>query len=128
MKRHLSTLSILHYVYGAFICLLGLSMLALVFLGVWVNSPWVQEQMAGDGPEPLVGFVLSGVGVVLLVFLETLGILNLVSGRMIDQRRNRTFTQVVAALNCLNIPFGIALGIFTFVAMADDEVREAYGV
>ncbi|HMN06784.1 MAG TPA: hypothetical protein PKD45_13765, partial [Flavobacteriales bacterium] len=62
MKRHLSTLSILHYVYGAFICLLGLSMLALVFLGVWVNSPWVQEQMAGDGPEPLVGFVLSGVG------------------------------------------------------------------
>ena len=73
-------------------------------------------------------FIILPVGVVLLVFLETLGILNLVSGRMIDQRRNRTFTQVVAALNCLNIPFGIALGIFTFVAMADDEVREAYGV
>lgn len=128
MKRHLSTLSILHYVYGAFICLMGLSMLVLVFLGVWVNSPWVQEQMAGEGPPPLVGTFLSGLGVFLLVIVETVGILNLISGRMIDRRRNRTFTQVVAALNCLNIPFGIALGIFTFVVMGDPEVRTEYGL
>lgn len=47
---------------------------------------------------------------------------------MIDRRRNRTFSQVVAALNCLNIPFGIALGIFTFVVVADPEVRAEYGL
>lgn len=127
MKRHLSTLSILHYVYGAFICLVGLSMLGLVFVGLWLNSPWMQEQMV-DGPQPFVGTILSGLGLVLLVVVETLGILNLVSARMIDRRKSRTFSQVVAALNCLSIPFGLALGIFTFVALADPEVSREYGI
>lgn len=127
MKRHLSTLSILHYVYGAIICLVGLSMLGLVFVGLWLNSPWMQEQMV-DGPQPFVGTILSGLGLVLLVVVETLGILNLVSARMIDRRKSRTFSQVVAALNCLSIPFGLALGIFTFVALADPEVSREYGI
>lgn len=127
MKRHLSTLSILHYVYGTIICLVGLSMLGLVFVGLWLNSPWMQEQMV-DGPQPFVGTILSGLGLVLLVVVETLGILNLVSARMIDRRKSRTFSQVVAALNCLSIPFGLALGIFTFVALADPEVSREYGI
>ena len=56
------------------------------------------------------------------------GVLNLISARMIDKRKGHTFTQVVAALNCRNIPFGIALGIFTFVVLGDKEVRMEYGM
>ncbi|MCO6482642.1 MAG: hypothetical protein J5I62_07600 [Flavobacteriales bacterium] len=127
MKRHLSTLGVLHYVYGAFICLIGLGMLSLVILGGFLNNAWIQGGM-GDVPPRMVGVFLGALGWILFAVVETQGILNLISGRMIDRRRNRTFTQVVAALNCLNIPFGIALGIFTFVVVADPEVRAEYGL
>jgi hypothetical protein len=31
-------------------------------------------------------------------------------------------------LNCLNVPFGIALGIYTFITLSDAQVRQEYGL
>jgi hypothetical protein len=59
--------------------------------------------------------------------VEAWGIINILSGGWIASRRNRTGTQVVAAFNCLNVPFGLALGIFTFITLGDDGVKRAYG-
>ncbi|MBP8823993.1 MAG: hypothetical protein KBH07_10140 [Flavobacteriales bacterium] len=125
MKHHLSTLGILHYVYGAFICLAGLAVLVLVFAGSFLNSDWMQQQ-PGGGPPPLVGTMLSTLGWVLFVVIELQGVLNLISAARIGQRKGRTMSQVVAAFNCLNIPFGLALGLFTFVVLGDREVRAEY--
>jgi hypothetical protein len=126
MKNHLSTLSVLHYVYGVLLCLIGVLLLGLVFLGHYLNSDWMAAK-GGEAP-PFVGHFLAALGWVLFVFVELHGILNLISAGSIGRRRNRTFSQVVAALNCLNIPFGMALGVFTFVALADKEVRAEYGL
>ncbi|MBZ0205359.1 MAG: hypothetical protein K8H89_03470 [Flavobacteriales bacterium] len=127
MKHHLSTLSVLHYVYGVFICLMGFALLSLVFVGTALNSPWLQAEM-GEAPPLFVGTFLFTLGWILFILVEVQGVLNLISARMIDKRKGRTFTQVIAGLNCLNIPFGLALGIFTFVVLGDREVRAAYGL
>ncbi|MBX2982524.1 MAG: hypothetical protein KF843_07630 [Flavobacteriales bacterium] len=127
MKHHLSTLSVLHYVYGVLICVIGFVLLSLVFFGTVLNSSWMQEEM-GNAPPLFVGTFLYGLGWFLFILVEVHGVLNLISARMIDKRKGHTFTQVVAALNCLNIPFGIALGIFTFVVLGDKEVRMEYGM
>ena len=74
------------------------------------------------------GSFLYALGWGLFVLVEAHGILNLISARMIDKRKSRSFTQVIAALNCLNIPFGIALGIFTFVVLGNKDVRTEYGL
>ena len=125
MKHHLSTLSVLHYVYGVLICLGGLALLSLVFFGTALNSGWLHEEM-GDAPPFFVGSFLYILGWGLFILVEAQGIMNVISGRMIDKRKGRIFTQVVAALNCLNFPFGIALGIFTFVVLGDKDVRAEY--
>ncbi len=125
MKHHLSTLSILHYVYGALICMMGLALLVLVLLGTFLNSDWMQQQAEGGLP-PFLGILLSTIGWVLFFLVELQGVLNLVSAARIGQRRGRTFSQVVAAFNCFNIPFGIALGIFTFVVLGNSEVQACY--
>jgi F0F1-type ATP synthase membrane subunit a len=65
---------------------------------------------------------------VLFVFIEAKGVMNLISASLIAKRKGRTFTYVTAALNCLNIPFGLALAIFTFIVMGDKEVRMEYGL
>jgi hypothetical protein len=33
---------------------------------------------------------------------------------------------VVAALNCLSIPFGLALGVFTLITLNDESVQQEY--
>lgn len=127
MKHQLSTLSVLHYVYGALVCLVGFGLFSLVFAGAFLNSSWLAEQ-GGEAPPFWVGSFLHTLGWGLFILLEIHGIMNIISAGLIRKRQGRTFTQVVAALNCLNIPFGIALGIFTFVALGDKDVRAEYGL
>lgn len=127
MKNQLSTLSTLHYVYGAFLCVAGLALLGLVFAGMFLNSGWLQEQGA-QAPPLFLGAFLSGLGWLLFILVEAHGVLNLLSGARLAKQRGRTFSQVVAAVNCLNFPFGTALGVFTFVVLGDRDVQMLYGI
>lgn len=125
MKKHLSTLSVLHYVNGGLTCFGGLFLLFFVFLGHFLGSDLVQE--SGDAPPRAIGAFLIVLGWVLFVFVEVMGILNILSGRYLAQHRNRGFSLVIAAIECLNFPLGTALGVWTIVVLNDPEVRAAYG-
>lgn len=125
MTRQLSTLTILHYVYGAFVCVGGVFALVLIFLGSLLSSDLIADNEGEPVPAWLGGLAKS-LGWVLFVILEAWGILTILSGNWISKRKNRTGSQVVAAFNCLNIPFGVALGIFTFVVLNDTEVKSIY--
>lgn len=126
MKNNLSTLSILHYVYGGLICFGGAVVLALVVtMGQVFQSDWFLAN-ADEAAPAFIGALLGTVGWVVFFFLEMKGIANIISGALLAKARGRVFSQVVAALDCLNIPFGITLGIFTFVELNKTEVKALY--
>ncbi|MEO8589217.1 MAG: hypothetical protein ABI432_07615 [Flavobacteriales bacterium] len=126
MVRNLSTLSILHYVYGGLVCLIGLGCLAVFFgLGGFLNSDFITQHSQEPPPEEL-GAIFQVIGWVLFVILEIKGVLVLASGRWIAKRKNRIGSMVIAGFCCLNIPLGLALGIFTFMALNNEEVKRAY--
>ena len=54
------------------------------------------------------------------------GVLNLISGFCISARKHRTFSIAVAAINCLHIPLGTVLGVFTIIVLMRDSVRDVY--
>ncbi len=56
----------------------------------------------------------------------TVGALTIYSGRCLARRRKKTFSMVMAAINCLSLPFGTALGVFTLVALTRDSVGRLY--
>ena len=56
------------------------------------------------------------------------GLLNLISGLYIRVRRHRTFSIIVGGINCLHMPLGTMLGVFTIVVLMRDSVRELYEV
>ena len=53
--------------------------------------------------------------------------LNTMSARRISRRKGRVFSMVVAGLNCLSLPLGTALGIFTLVVLTRPSVAKSYG-
>ena len=61
-------------------------------------------------------------GVLLLAAL----VLNVLSGLFLWRRQHRVFSLVIGGLNCLQIPFGTALGVFTILVLSRDSVRELY--
>lgn len=125
--QHLKLLAIFHFV------LAGLAVVGLGFLGlhwfimdsVFSNPEAWNEAKAGPPPEQFLAlFKWFYLAMGLLVVGS--GIANLVSGFMIQQRRARVFSLVVAGVNCLAFPFGTALGVFTFIVLLRDSVEQLY--
>lgn len=56
----------------------------------------------------------------------TLGALTFYAGVCLARRRHKTFVQVMAGVNCLFIPYGILLGICTFVVLNSREAAEEF--
>lgn len=124
-QRRLDLLATLHYVYGALTCVLGLFALVLLGMGVFLNSDLLAAEAQQPPPEWL-GSFFGIIGVAVFVLVEGIGLLNILSGRWIKHRRNRTGSIIVAAIDCLNMPLGIALGIFTIVSLSNDRVSDLY--
>lgn len=125
---HLRLLSIFHFV-GAGLAVLGLGFLGLhyLFFHAFLNNPemWKNQKSGVPPPRELLAlfkwfyvafgawFVVSAIG-------------NVLSGMFIGRRKYRTFSLVVSVINCIHIPLGTVLGVFTIIVLLRPSVLEAY--
>jgi len=65
--------------------------------------------------------------VVMGVFISAVAVANFMSAGFIKKRKNRTFSLVVAGINCLQMPFGTVLGVFTIIVLMRPSVQTGYG-
>ena len=125
---HLRLLSIFHYI-GAGLATLGLGFLALhyLFLHAFLDNPYMWRNQKGGVPPPKEFFALfKWFYVIFGAWLVASGIANLLSGVFLGRRKHRTFSLVVAGINCVHIPLGTVLGVFTIVVLLRPSVCEAY--
>src|ERR1051325_969699 len=111
---HLKLLSIFHFV-GAGLAVLGLLFLVAhyaIFNSVLSNPNLWKNQNQPPPPAELFA-VLKWFYLVGAIWFIASGILNLLSGLYIRARTHRTFSLVVSGINCIHIPLGTILGVFT---------------
>lgn len=125
-REHLKLLAIFHYVVAGLSCAgMGFLLLHYMVMSSVFNNPELWKN--GSNPPPPQFFAIFkwfyavGAGCLLLAAVG-----NLVSGLWLRARKNRMFSLVIAALNCLQIPFGTVLGVFTIVVLARESVCELY--
>lgn len=125
--EHLRLLAIFHFVSAA-LAFVGVLFASLYFVLIWAvfANPelWAQSQ-EGPPPEGVITIFqwFTGVGVVWFV-VACVG--NLLSGLYLRTRRHRTFSMVIAGINCLHVPLGTLLGVFTLVVLGRESVRKLY--
>lgn len=121
MTLHLDLLALLYKVWGIFGVLAGAS---LVILGIGTQLSLVRLGSLGMAEHAAVWMlVLTG-----MVFVVGGGFA-LVVGRGVRQRRagTRAPALALAGVNLLLLPFGTALGVYTFWVMLNDDARRAFG-
>ena len=74
----------------------------------------------------LLGWLFVVIGTTLFVLGWTLAVCAIIAGRKLKHRKNRTFCMVVAAIECLNMPLGTLLGVFTLVALTQESVSARF--
>jgi len=127
---HLNLLAIFHFV-GA-----GLAVIGLLFLlahyammhAVFANPEiWKNQKQPMPVPPEQIFAMMKWVYLAGAVWFVSSGVLNLISGLCLRARKGRTFSLVVAGVNCLHLPVGTVLGVFTIIVLIRDSVRELYG-
>ena len=127
--EHLRLLSIFHYVFGGL--LMAISMIPLIHIGIGLALIMAPETLPeqSDTPLPLsMGWLFAGVGLIVMVVGLTLAICLIVSGRFLSKRKGYWFSFVIACLECLNMPLGTVLGVFTILVLSRPSVKELYGI
>lgn len=126
---HLNLLAVFHMV-GAGLALIGMLFLFghYLLINTLISSPGAFRTGGSDaGPSPEVFFSAFRwfylvFGIWLLISL----VLNVKAWIDLRARKNRTFCLVVAGFNCLHVPLGTVLGVFTLVVLSRRSVAEVF--
>jgi hypothetical protein len=125
-NEHLRLLSIFHYVVSGLAALFAcISIIHLVIGLFFIFAP----QKFGQGsnqPPALIGWFFVGFASALILLGWTYAILVLIAGRFIARRKHYTFCFVMAAVECLFMPFGTVLGVFTILVLNRGSVKEMF--
>lgn len=122
-QQHLDLLGVFHYVVAGLMALFSLFPLIHLVLGVAMVTGKLEPN---DPGAAIAGwFFIVFAGAFILCGL-TMAVLTALAGRYLRQRRRYTFCLVIAAIECLFMPFGTVLGVFTLIVLARNGVRDGF--
>ncbi len=116
----LDLLGVFHYVIGG-LTILGASIF-LVHLAIGIAM--ATGQMDGKtAPPELMGWAFAGFSALIVLAGWTLAGFIISAGRNLRRRRKHGFCLVMAGVECIFMPFGTILGIFTLVTLMKEETK-----
>ena len=122
-EQHLQLLTLFHYIVGGLTaCLACFPLIHLTIGLVMVFGGFSSNQ----APPAFVGWLFIILGGGFFLVGQSLAICIIIAGRFLAQRRRYPFVFVVACCECLFMPFGTVLGVFTIVVLSRESVKSAF--
>lgn len=122
-QEHLRLLMLAHYIWAGIIGLF--SLFALFYIGIgamFASGAFPQPNTSAPDPR-VAGMFFIGIGSAFLILGLTFASLTFFAGRSIRDRRRWLFCLIIAGLNCLQVPFGTAMGVCTIIVLNRPEVK-----
>ena len=124
--------------YGALACLMTLAALlpfaditfsremGLILGILFIVGPNRILNFQGSPPPPFIGWILTIAGGSMMLLGWAFAICLIMAGRFIAKQKHYIFCLVMASLNCLFMPFGTVLGVFTIVVLMRPPVKAMF--
>src|SRR5438132_14364185 len=124
-KEHLRLLAIFHYIAAGLAALFSFFPLLYTTIGaIFIFVARHGTSKPGEElPPEFLGWIFVGLGSFLFLLGITMAICILIAGRCLSRFRCYSFTLVMAFVECLFIPFGTILGVFTIIALSGESVK-----
>jgi hypothetical protein len=125
-EDHLRLLSIFHYVVaglaGLFACF------PIIHLIIGLMFIFAPHKFGGKGepPPPWFGWIFVIVAAVFITLGWIFAGFVLAAGRFLARRKRYLFCLVMAGVECLFMPFGTVLGVFTIVVLLRESVKQLF--
>jgi len=126
-EEHLKLLAIFHYVVGGIVGMFALFPIFHLILGlVLILAPGTFQGQGGPPPPAVVGWIMVVFPAMFIAIGGALAGCVIAAGRCLARRRRYLFCVVMAAIECIFMPLGTVLGVFTIIVLMRDSVKEAF--
>jgi len=127
-EEHLRLLSIFHYVVAGLAALFSCFPLFYTAMGVFFvvmshHGPFKPNEQP---PPEFVGWIFIAFGSALFLVGIALATCILITGRSIAHWKHYWFSFVMACIECIFMPFGTVLGVFTIIVLARESVKRLF--
>ena len=79
-------------------------------------------------PARLFGILFTVIPILIILAGFTVSTLIIVAGRRLARHRSHTFCLIIAGIECMFMPFGTVLGVFTILVLLKPEARQLFGL
>jgi len=126
--EQLNLLAIFHYVVAGLAALFSFFPLLYTAVGViFIFAARHGTAKPGEElPPEFLGWIFAVLGLVLFVTGIAIAIFILIAGRCLSRRRCYSFALVMACVECLFIPFGTILCVFTIIVLLRESVKALF--
>ncbi len=125
-EQHLKLLSIFHYIVGGLAGLFALfPIFHLIFGLVFILAP-DQFEGKGESPPAFIGWIFVIFAAIFITIGWVIAGCVIATGRSLARRRRYLFCLVMAGIECVFMPFGTVLGVFTIIVLMRDSVKEIF--
>jgi len=127
-EEHLQLLAIFHYVVAGLAALFSFFPLLYTTIGaIFIFAARHGTAKPGeDLPPEFLGWIFAALGSLLFLMGIAMAICILIAGRSLALRKRYSFALVMSCIECLFIPFGTILGVFTIVVLSRESVKALF--
>ncbi|HJT79618.1 MAG TPA: hypothetical protein VJ719_00350 [Chthoniobacterales bacterium] len=125
-ENHLDLLAIFHYIVAGLTTLFSLFPLIYVAMGLFFA--FAPTPSHGEPPPAFVGWLFVAFGGTFFVVGITLAVCIFAAGRSLHRRTRYWYGFVVACVECIFMPFGTVLGVFTLIVLSRPSVKTRFGL
>jgi hypothetical protein len=124
-KEHLQLLAIFHYVVAGLAALFSFFPLLYTTVGaIFIFAARHGTAKPGEElPPEFLGWIFAVLGALFFLAGLAMAVCTLIAGRSLALRKRYSFVLVMACIECLFVPFGTILGVFTIVVLSRESVQ-----
>jgi hypothetical protein len=124
--EHLRLLRIGYFISAAtnlfwvFFPLIYVAMGAFMLIGAFDGAK------PSDAPPKAIGLLFMTIGFAISLLMASFAVLKLLTAQAIGKRRRKGLILTTAAISCLSVPWGTALGVFTFLVLSRPSIASKF--
>ncbi len=122
-EQNLNLLSIFHYIVAGLTALFSCFFLIHIAIGIAILCGALEGK---DEPPRFVGLLFIIIPSMLIIASWTLAGFMIAAGVKLKRHTSRMFCLVIAGIECIIMPFGTILGVFTIVMLMKDSVKALF--
>lgn len=124
--EHLKLISIFHYIVSGLAAFFACIPFIHFAIGLFMILAPQKFGQGNNQPPAFMGWLFVVMASFFILAGWTFAVLVLIAGRFIARRKHYQFCFVVACVECILMPFGTVLGVFTILVLNRPTVKQLF--